>query len=266
MIWWSKHHIYDIFGYAGWWWWNVSDNDNKDDDNSNSTNKSSCSRQPCRQGSVSESIERTAWVLLFVSSCPTVVHWLSGWYSSTWQIKMISFYYHHPIASPPFQPYKVIFKESPQISRKSHQNRPSASSYLLWLRHDPRAVSLASRQVETMTMLHEGGWAQKRGRFWIHQYPRQRWMPGNVKSLVRQVSPWGREEQHRRGRICLLAIGEVPRQSHWHCTCGKINADDVSIDDVILMQWNQTYYNLIIVVWKKFWSWINSVVIGYHCC
>ena len=55
-------------------------------------NSSSFLRQPCKQGSASESIERTAWAYLPVSSCPTVVHWFegSGWYSSTWQAKMIS--------------------------------------------------------------------------------------------------------------------------------------------------------------------------------
>ena len=52
-------------------------------------------------------------------------------------------------------------------------------------------------------------------------------MPGNVKSLVWQVSPWWKEEQHRRGHVCPLAVEEVPRQNHRHCTCDKINADDV---------------------------------------
>ena len=70
----------------------VSGNNNLDDENCDLTNTSSCSRQPCKQGSASESIERTAWEFLPVSSCPTVVHWFegSGWYSSTWQAKMIS--------------------------------------------------------------------------------------------------------------------------------------------------------------------------------
>ena len=39
---------------------NVVDNDDKDDDNCNSRNKTSCIRQPCKQGSASEPIERTA--------------------------------------------------------------------------------------------------------------------------------------------------------------------------------------------------------------
>ena len=56
-------------------------------------------------------------------------------------------------------------------------------------------------------------------------------MPGNVKSLVWQVSPWWKEEQHRRGHICFLAVGEVPRQSLRRCTCDKINADGVSISN-----------------------------------
>ena len=68
----------------------VSGNNNLDDENCDLTNISSCSRQPCKQGSAFESIERTAWRYLPVSSCPTVVHWLSGWYSNTWQAKMIS--------------------------------------------------------------------------------------------------------------------------------------------------------------------------------
>ena len=55
-------------------------------------NNSSFLRQPSKQGSASESIERTAWPYLPVSSCPTVVHSFegSGWYSSTWHTKMIS--------------------------------------------------------------------------------------------------------------------------------------------------------------------------------
>ena len=51
-----------------------------------------------------------------------------------------------------------------------------------------------------------------------------------LKSLVWQVSPWWKEEQHRRGDICFLAVGEVPRQNHRHCTCDEINADDVFIE------------------------------------
>ena len=51
---------------------------NLDDNNCDSTNKSSCSRQPGKHGSASESIERTAWKPLPVSSCPTVVHWFEG--------------------------------------------------------------------------------------------------------------------------------------------------------------------------------------------
>ena len=39
---------------------NYVDNDNKDDDNCDPRNKTSCFRQPCKQGSASESIERTA--------------------------------------------------------------------------------------------------------------------------------------------------------------------------------------------------------------
>ena len=39
---------------------NVVDNDDKDDINCNSRNKLSCIRQPCKQGSASELIERTA--------------------------------------------------------------------------------------------------------------------------------------------------------------------------------------------------------------
>ena len=56
----------------------VSGNDNLDDNNCKSTNKSSCIRQPCKQGSASEPIERTACHPLPVSSCPTVVHWFEG--------------------------------------------------------------------------------------------------------------------------------------------------------------------------------------------
>ena len=39
---------------------NYVDNDNKDDDNCDPRNKTSCFRQPCKQGSSSEPIERTA--------------------------------------------------------------------------------------------------------------------------------------------------------------------------------------------------------------
>ena len=55
-------------------------------------NNSSFLRQPMKQGNSSGPMERTAWLFLFASSCPTLVHWFrgSGWYSSTWQIKMIS--------------------------------------------------------------------------------------------------------------------------------------------------------------------------------
>ena len=56
-------------------------------------------------------------------------------------------------------------------------------------------------------------------------------MPEKVKLLVWQVSPWWKEEQRRRGSICFLAVGEVPRQSHRHCTCDEINADDVSVEN-----------------------------------
>ena len=56
----------------------VSGNDNLNDNNCKSTNKSSCSRQPGKQGSASEPIERTAWKPLVVSSCPTVVHRFEG--------------------------------------------------------------------------------------------------------------------------------------------------------------------------------------------
>ena len=53
---------------------------------------SAYSKWPCKHGSTSEPIERAAWAVLPVSSCPIVVHWFegSGWYSSTWQAKMIS--------------------------------------------------------------------------------------------------------------------------------------------------------------------------------
>jgi hypothetical protein len=39
---------------------NVVDNDNKDDNNCHSMSKSSCFRQPCKHGSTSGPIERTA--------------------------------------------------------------------------------------------------------------------------------------------------------------------------------------------------------------
>ena len=71
-------------------------------------------------------------------------------------------------------------------------------------------------------------------------------MPGNVKSLVWQVSPWWKEEQHRRGHICFLAVGEVPRQSHRHCTCDEIIADDVSKEngDGEAVKYNLLHSNL----------------------
>ena len=52
-------------------------------------------------------------------------------------------------------------------------------------------------------------------------------MPGNVKSLVWQVSPWWKEEQHRSEHVCFLAVEEVPRQSPQHYTCN--NVEDISI-------------------------------------
>ena len=82
-------------------------------------------------------------------------------------IKRWSFHYHHPIVSPPLQSYKVTFKWSPQIWRKSHPNRRSPSAYLLQLRHEHLLMTLVRRQVESMMVLQGGGWAQKRAR-WIH--------------------------------------------------------------------------------------------------
>ena len=56
-------------------------------------NKSSRLRKPSKHCSNPGSIERTAWAILFSSNWPTVVHWLegSGWYSSTWQAKIIKY-------------------------------------------------------------------------------------------------------------------------------------------------------------------------------
>ena len=88
-------------------------------------------------------------------------------------------------------------------------------------------MTLARKQVQSSIELQGGGCAQRRGS-WMHRVPQQQRMPGNVKSLVWQVSPWWKEEQHRRGHICFLAAGEVPPQSHRHCTCK--NADDLFID------------------------------------
>ena len=166
-------------------------------------NNSSFLRQPSKQGSASEPIERTAWQPLFFSSCPIVVHWFkgSGWYPSTWHTKMTCLLLLIILQARLFlQQYKVSFKYSPQISRKGHHNLRSASSCLLQLRHEHLPMVLARMQVESMMVLHGGGWAQKRA-VWIHHFPRQWWMPENVKSSVCQVSPWWKEEQHRRGPI-----------------------------------------------------------------
>ena len=82
-------------------------------------NSSSFLRQPCKQGSASESIERTAWAYLPVSSCPTVVHWFegSGWYSSTWHTKMISLlssFYCKPTSSIIQRSFQIITSDLPE--------------------------------------------------------------------------------------------------------------------------------------------------------
>ena len=69
--------------------------------------------------------------------------------------------------------------------------------------------------------------------------------------VVCQVSPWWKEEQHRRGHICFLAVGEVPRQSHLYCTCDKVNADGVSIStgEGEAMKENILLFNMFL--WRK---------------
>ena len=65
-------------------------------------------------------MERTAWASLFVSSLPTVVHWLSGWYSNTWQAEMIS------SLSPIYcKPTSSIIQRNFQIITSDLSNQPS---------------------------------------------------------------------------------------------------------------------------------------------
>ena len=147
------------------------------------------------------------------------------------------FNYHHPIASLLLQPCKVTFNYSPQICRKScHPDRQSASSCLLLLRHEHLTIVLARRQVESRLVLQGGGWAQKRA-CWIHRNPQQRWMPGNVKSLVWQVSPWWKEEQHRHGHIYFPAVLGAPPQSRWCCTCTTLISQGSSLVVTIVLFW-----------------------------
>ena len=65
----------------------------KDDNRCNMSNQLCSARQPSKQDSSSGPIERTACHSFFASSRPTVVHLFegSGWYSSTWQTKLIKY-------------------------------------------------------------------------------------------------------------------------------------------------------------------------------
>ena len=122
-------------------------------------------RKPSKQRRSSGVMERTRWYPLFVSRCPIVVHWLEGfgWYSSTWQAKMIK--YRQTLASPPIKPCqdKLAFTYSPQTCGKSHYNRRLASSCLLQSRHEHRPMALAGWQGKSILMLHGWGSTQKKG-------------------------------------------------------------------------------------------------------
>ena len=113
---------------------------------------------------------------------------------------------------------------SPQICCwKSQSDCRSASSCLLQLRNRHMPVLLAGRQWVSRLMPHGWGWTQK------HHYPQQ-----CLKMRIGQskVSPLWKEERCRHGHTSRLAVWEVPRRSHWHCTF--IN-DDVFIDLLYLI-------------------------------
>ena len=63
--------------------------------------------------------------------------------------------------------------------------------------------------------------------------------------ILKQASPRWKEEQHRRGYIFSLAVAEVPQQSHWHRTCNKDIAEDVSMetDNVDAIDLNESLFN-----------------------
>ena len=107
----------------------------KDDNRCNLSNHSCSARQPSKQDSSSGPIERTACHSFFASSRPTVVHLFegSGWYSSTWQTKLIKYIIILLQASLINHTRKLVhYKQSPQICRSvSHHNRRSASCSLL---------------------------------------------------------------------------------------------------------------------------------------